>query len=338
MGEKETSILIKNVLFVPAVLFFLVTIGCVTASHVQITMPPQRATEVELEVMKELKKFRGQIRKDIRVCVGNFWDKTGQHKDTERTRYSKALTQGGSDILYHMLYKALGPRVVVERDPENWGRLLNEYRYSYVKGPRTGTIQHGGPEGGLFGSNYMVTGGVVYYHADRYSGGGGLNIEGIGANFETYLSRVGMELRLVDMNSSEICWSTLVESWVSGRRVGIDLFRFVTAFGDEFLLQAESGVAQYLPADYAFETCMATAVVDMIKENEDIFITQMSAPKGAKRRPDAAKKAKEEAKPPSGQQKKREQQIMTDEKKDSKGPVPFWKQPSYRSPSPGSGQ
>ena len=58
MGRKETRVLMKYTLLVPVLLCLLASLGCVTASHVQLKMPPQRGTEIEFEVMKELEKFR----------------------------------------------------------------------------------------------------------------------------------------------------------------------------------------------------------------------------------------------------------------------------------------
>ncbi|MDY6953626.1 MAG: hypothetical protein SWE60_19125, partial [Thermodesulfobacteriota bacterium] len=67
----------------------LTVLGCV-ATRTQIEMPTQRAEEIEFEVIKELEQFRGKIKKGLRVTAGGFMDKTGQHKDSVRTRYSKA--------------------------------------------------------------------------------------------------------------------------------------------------------------------------------------------------------------------------------------------------------
>jgi curli biogenesis system outer membrane secretion channel CsgG len=271
--------LIRNILKLAGLMYLLTAVGCV-ATRTQVELPSQRAEKIEFEVVKELEEFRGKIKKGLRVTAGGFRDKTGQHKDSVRARYSRAVTQGGEELLYHMLYRALGPRSVVDRQVDTWNRLTTEYQYSWVspagKQRHAGIIKHGGPSGWLVGANYLVTGAVVYANEDRYSGGGGINVDGAGAYFRKVFSRIGIELRLVDMNTSEICWSTLVESWVSGTEVGMDLFRFITAWGDEYLVSAEAGRAQYLPTDHALQVCMATAVVDMIRANAHIFMAGRS--------------------------------------------------------------
>jgi curli biogenesis system outer membrane secretion channel CsgG len=291
--------LTKRLLIGIVVICLLPTLGCVV-NRTQLEKL-QRADQIEFEVMKELGMFRGKIKKQLRITCGAFYDKTGQHKDLDRTRYSKAVTQGAEEILYHMLYKALGPRRVLERQNQPFVQLLDEYKLSYVgtekKGRHTGLIKHGGPKTFLVGANYMVTGAVVYYNEDRYSGGGGVNVDGLGGHFRKTYSRVGIEMRLVDMNTSEIVWSTMVESWVSATEVGVDMFRFVTILGEEYLVSAEAGAAQYLPTDFALQICMASAVVDMIKENKEIFITEDGAPQEqpAKGKTDQKKKAQKPA-------------------------------------------
>ncbi len=234
--------------------------------------------DVNLGIMKELGAYKRFMRRNIRLTVGSFYDKTGQYKDSERGRYSRVITQATQTMLYHILYKAFGPRMIVDRSKENIITISKEYQLSHdfrntKNGVRQiGIIQRNGPQGGITGANYLVTGNVVYYHVDRYSGGGGLNIDAIGVHFRKAVARVGVELRLVDMNTSEIIWSTLKESWVSGTLIGADIFRFVTAGGEKFLVSSEAGVAWQLPADYAFEIATANAVVDMIKNNKNLFL------------------------------------------------------------------
>jgi curli biogenesis system outer membrane secretion channel CsgG len=241
--------------------------------------PPDRAVNMDFDfkVMKELKKFRPYVKKNLRITLGSFLDKTGQFKDSDRSRYSKALTQGGDDVLYHVLFVALGPRMVVDRDPKNLKLIRDEYTMNHrfsKSGKQIGLIQRGGPQGGITGSRFFLTGSIVYYHVDRVTGGGGVNIEGIGGHIRRVVANVGVELRLVDMSTSEILWSTLVKSWVSGTLIGGDLMRLITVKGDDVLISAELGMAQQLPADYAFQICVATAIENMIRENPSVFLSR----------------------------------------------------------------
>jgi curli biogenesis system outer membrane secretion channel CsgG len=222
-----------------------------------------------------LAPLRGQIRKDIRVALGAFEDKTGQYKDATILRYSSAVTKAGADVLSHMLYRALGPRVLVERDPRNLAIIRQEYEMLYKydgEGRLVGLIQKGGPKGGLSGAEYLVSGAVIYYSVDRYSAGGGVNFQGIGVNVRFGSAVVAVELRLIDMGSSEILWSTVQQSGVEGWQVGADIFRFVSSSGRDYLVQAEAGMAAQLPADYALQASLEESVVRMVLENENIFL------------------------------------------------------------------
>ena len=245
---------------------------------------PSAPEPIDFRIIEDrLAPFRGQVRKNIRVAVGSFEDKTGQYKDALVTRYSSAVTKAGRDVLSHLLYRALGPRALVERDPLNLAIIQREYEMAYKydgEGRRIGLIQKGGPKGGLSGAEYLITGAVVYYSVDRYSGGGGVNFQGIGVNARFGSALVAVELRLVDMGSSEVLWSTVQQSGVEGWQVGADIFRFVSSSGRDYLVQAEVGMAAQLPADYALQTSLEESVVRMVLENEKIFL-----------KPDAARRS-----------------------------------------------
>jgi curli biogenesis system outer membrane secretion channel CsgG len=235
--------------------------------------PPKTITFGIIE--ERLESLRGRIRDDIRVALGAFDDKTGQYKDSTVLRYSSAVTKGGADLLSHLLYRALGPRILVERDPRNLGIIRQEYDMTYKydnEGRLIGLVQQGGPVGGLSGAKYLVTGAVIYYIVDPSSGGGGLNVQGIGFNVKFGSARVAVELRLVDMASSEVVWSTIQESGVDGWQVGADMFRFVSSNGSSYLVQAEAGMAAQLPTDYALQMSLEESVARMVLENESIFL------------------------------------------------------------------
>ena len=248
--------------------------GCATSVYNKNKPSPPKNIDFGI-IDEELKDIRPKFRKDMRITVGTFQEKTGQRKDSDRNRYSSAVTQGVPEVLYHLLYKAFGPGMVVERERENLDLIQREYAFYHKldnQGRRSGLIQHNGPTGGLTGAQYLITGAVVYYHVDRSSGGGGLNIEGVGANLQFSEARVGIQIRLIDMSTSEVCWSSMVESGVVGYSLGGDMFRFISTWGQELLVSAEIGYAQQLPADYAFQICLEKGIVKMIKSNEDIFL------------------------------------------------------------------
>ena len=139
---------------------------------------PSPPETVDFGIIEDrLTPLRDKVRQDIRLALGAFDDKTGQYKDATILRYSSAVTKGGSDVLSHLLYRAFGPKVLVERDPRNLALIQQEYNMTYKydnEGRLIGLIQKGGPKGGMTGAQYLVTGAVIYYNVDRYSGGGGV--------------------------------------------------------------------------------------------------------------------------------------------------------------------
>jgi len=185
------------------------------------------------------------------------------------------VTKGGAEVLTNILYRALGPGRLVERDPHNLALMEREYSMAYKydgEGRRIGLVQRGGPKGGFTGAAYLVTGAVIYYHVDRYSGGGGINIQGFGASARFATAKVAVELRLVDMGSSEVVWSTIQQSGVEGWQISAKVFRFISSSGKDYLVQAEAGFAAQLPADYALHISLEESVVKMITENKEIFL------------------------------------------------------------------
>lgn len=236
-------------------------------------IPPEKVDFGIIET--RLAPLKGQIRDDVRIAVGSFMDKTGQYKDANMLRYSSAVTKGGSDVLSHLVYQALGPKVLIEREPQNLAIIQREYELSYKydsQGRRIGLIQQGGPKGGMTGADYLLTGAVIYYNVDRYSGGGGVNIDGWGFAMRFATAKVSVQLRLIDMSTTETVWSTIQESGVDGWQLGGDVFRFITTGGSQYLVQAEAGIAAQMPADYAFHICLEESIAQMILENEKIFL------------------------------------------------------------------
>ncbi len=262
----------KKIVKILFILTFILLWGGCASIKTKLGTPVKLDFGVLGEKLKELRK---EIKPDLRVTVGNFLDKTGQRKDADRSRYSTVVTQGARDVLCHLMYKALGPNKVVERESKNLALIAKEYELGHKfnkKGTQIGIIQRGGPKGGLTGAQYLITGAIVYYHVDLISGGGGINIDAIGAHFKTAVAKVAIELRLVSMSTSEIVWSTIVENRVEGISMGADIFRFITSFGHEYLVQAEAGMAAQLPANYALHIGMEEGIASMITQNKKIFL------------------------------------------------------------------
>jgi len=257
-------------------LIFLLLVFSISGCAIFSNQKPHPPEQVDFGIVEDrLALLREEVREDLRVTVGAFDDKTGQYKDATVLRYSSAVTKGGTEVLTNVLYRALGPRSLVERNPHNLALMEREYTMAYKydgDGRRIGLVQRGGPKGGFSGAEYLVTGAVIYYHVDRYSGGAGFNIQGWGASARFATAKVAVELRLVDMGSSEVVWSTIQQSGVEGWQISAEVFRFISSSGVNYLVQAEAGIAAQLPADYALHIALEESVVNMIMENEAIFL------------------------------------------------------------------
>lgn len=266
----------KFLILASAVLLFVS--GC-TISHTDVRL--HRPTPIDIGLTEKLEKNQDKIDPSLRISVGGFYNKTGQFKDLSMLRYSRALTEGAYDVLYHALYIALGPRAVLERDRENIRRIEEEYEMSHLfdnKRRRVGLIQRGGPQGGTTGADFLVSGAIISYNVARKSGVLGVNIEGVGALFQKSITEVGVELKLIDMNSSQIIWNTYKYSSVSGEKIGADMFRFITSGGSQYLVSLEGGIARQMPAYFALQDCIAQGIEDMIKAN-DLFLAGSRARK-----------------------------------------------------------
>ena len=268
-----------NLISLASAIFLLLT-GC-TLSHTNVRL--SNAVPLDIVLTEKLGNIQGKIDPNLRICAGRFDNKTGQSKDLSTPRYSSALTEEAEEVLYHALYIALGSHAVLERDRENLRRIEEEYKMSHLfdkKGRRVGLIQRAGPEGGITGANFLVSGAITSYNVARYSGGGGINIEGIGAYFQQSVTELGVELRLIDLNTSQVVWSTRTQSRVSGEKVGADMMRFITGGGGQYLVSFEAGIARQMPTYFALQDCIAQGIQDMIRGN-DLFFAASSVKKQA---------------------------------------------------------
>lgn len=200
--------------------------------------------------------------KDVIFAIGTLEDKTGKFLDGDLLRYSRAVTQAGRDLAAHFLKE--GGFRVVERDPYNIQLIAQEYKMSHTyifdqKGAvkqQAGLIKRGGPSTGLTGANYLITGAITTYQTSRVTAGGGLEVDAIGVQVKYAQAVVGINLRIVDLNTSEVVASTLEIAKVEGKRISANAFKLVTNNGDVTVVSAEAGLAAQFPADFALSEAM----------------------------------------------------------------------------------
>lgn len=270
-----------------------------TATTVSRTTPTPYAgpqTTSGRTLIEQLQWAAQDVKPEIVFMVGKVEDQTGQHKDAEALRYSRAVTQGGPNILSNYV-RAAGFQLA-ERDPYNMGLLTQEYALSHQfttqqgQAPtQVGLIQRGGPNGGLVGANYMVTGGIVSYSSSSNTGGGGADVDGVGASFRYSKAEVSVVLRIVEVSSGLTVSTLHVTSVVTGSSTNFHFTRFIgdvastlaTVSGgtstatilrpasNAHIASAEFGGAQQLPIDYAVTDAFVFGLARLLEVNQDRF-------------------------------------------------------------------
>jgi curli biogenesis system outer membrane secretion channel CsgG len=222
------------------------------------------ATVTGGSLIKQLKKEAPKANKKIVFAVGACPDKTGKYLDNEQLRYSRAVTQGCTDIIANIL-KMAGFNVA-ERDPYNVGLMKQEYELSHTFGPappcapetadkkpavpctppcpqkagdkkptvcppgpqvNVGLIQNNIPDTGWTGANVLVTGAITAYDSSVNTGGGGAAYDGIGGSVDKSTAVASLALRFVDIPTSLVVSSMDEQTTVTGTQVDLHLTRFL---------------------------------------------------------------------------------------------------------------
>ena len=275
-----------------------------TQTEVSRTAPvPYVGPEAESgrSLIEQLQWAASGVVPDVVFMVGSCEDKTGQHKDAEALRYSTAVTQACTDIITN--YLRTSGFQVAERNPFNMALISQEYQLSHqfaapqpgqqTQGPpvNIGLIQRGGPNGGLVGARYMVTGAITTYSSSVATGGGGVDLDGIGVSMRASEAIVGVTLRIVDVSTGLTVSSLYLQSTVTGTTSGFHLTRFIgnvvstvaTVTGgttnttvtrpqsDIHIASGEFGSSLQLPTDYAVTDAIVANLARQFEVNQHLF-------------------------------------------------------------------
>jgi curli biogenesis system outer membrane secretion channel CsgG len=244
------------------------------------------------------------VKPAVVFMVGKCEDETGKLLDAEQLRYSRAVTQGCPSLLANYLRTA--GFQVVERDPYNMGLISQEYQLSHqianveeagadgikrTVSKNVGLIQRGGPNGGLTGANYLITGGITTYSTSLATGGGGVDKDGIGVSRRYSEAEVGVTLRIVDVATGLTVSSLYLKTSVKGSTTSFHLTRYIgnvtstlaTVTGgtsaatilrptsDSHVVSAEFGGARQLPIDYAVIDAIVANIARQVEVGQDRF-------------------------------------------------------------------
>lgn len=197
------------------------------------------------------------------VAVYALPDLTGQNKPNENfAEYSRALTQGGAQLLTDVLTKAGGGNWfnVVERT--DLQSLLQERQI--IQNTRTAVY---GPKGGgmppLRFAGVIIDGGIIGYDSNETTGGLGANYLGIGGDTQYRRDIVTVALRAVSVTSGRVLASVTTTKTIYSVQLEGSAFKFV---GVDQLLQIEAGVTRNAPVTLGVQEGIELAVYSLIFE------------------------------------------------------------------------
>ena len=236
-----------------------------------------------VELLEQFRSGAPSVNSKYVFAIGTLEDKTGKFMDGDQLRYSRTVTQAARDLATHFMIS--GGFRMVDRDPYNIQLITQEYKMSHTyifdkEGKvqeQAGLIKRERPSTGLTGATHLITGAITTYQVSRYSGGGGMEVNAIGVNYQYVQSTVGIQLRIVDLASSEVVCSVLEIAKVEGHKVGLNAYSLVTRGGGVTVVSAEAGLATQFPADFALSEAMISGMIKLLTvPSSDFYVKKMN--------------------------------------------------------------
>ena len=202
-------------------------------------------------------------RQKLDVAVYALPDLTGQNKPNDNfAEFSRALTQGGAQLLTDVLTKAGGGNWfnVVERT--DLQSLLQERQIIQ----NTRTAVYGAKGGGmppLRFAGVIIDGGIIGYDTNETTGGLGANYLGVGGDTQYRRDIVTVALRAVSVTTGRVLASVTTTKTIYSVQLEGSAFKFV---GIDQLLQIEGGVTRNAPVTLGVQEGIELAVYSLIFE------------------------------------------------------------------------
>jgi len=231
----------------------------------------------------------GKILKDLPppeqrpvVAVYRFQDKTGQYKPSDTvTEYSRAVTQGGADILVKALLDAGNKKWFRAVEREGLESLAQERKiirmmrdqYAGANGQKLP------PPAPMLYAGILLEGGVIAYESNLVTGGVGARYLGIGGDVKYRRDTVTVNLRAVSVSTGEVLLSVNASKAIFSTGVSAGVFKFV-AF--DKLLEAETGLTYNEPPQLAVRQAVETAVYALIIEGAQEGMWRFADPEKGK--------------------------------------------------------
>jgi curli production assembly/transport component CsgG len=213
----------------------------------------------------------------VDVAVYDFPDLTGQAKPNDNfAEYSRAVTQGGADILIDVL-KSAGHgdwfRVVERGGLKNLVQertLIENTQRAYGKGlPNLPPVRFAG---------LILEGGIVGYDSNEQTGGAGARYLGIGGDVTYRSDLVTVSLRAVSVQTGEILVSTTTSKQIYSFQARGGAYTFAAPTE---LLETEIGTSYNDPGHLAVREGMELAVYSLIVQGVKQGLWKLRDPGGA---------------------------------------------------------
>ncbi|UWR23335.1 CsgG/HfaB family protein [Sulfitobacter sp. S190] len=203
-------------------------------------------------------------KRPLDVAVYSFPDLTGQNEPNENyAEFSRAVTQGGADILMDVLASAGNGEwfTVIERSrAESLLReraIIEQTQAAFTGGVSLPPLRFAGT---------LIEGSIVGYDTNTVTGGNAFRLLGIGHFHQYRKDVVTVALRAVSVSTGRVLTSVTTTKTIYSVQAQNDVFRFVSV--DE-LLEYESGFSRNEPEIFAVREAMELAVFSMIIEGAE---------------------------------------------------------------------
>jgi len=243
-----------------ALLVFLL-VGC-ASTNPKLGRPAELA---ETPVKKHLINFPAiKGGQPVTVAIYSFQDKTGQRKPADNiANISTAVTQGAEVYLIDALMALADGEFfdVVERNGlDNLikeRQIIRNARSEFDEKQKLGAMKFAG---------IIIEGGIIGYDTNKFTGGIGARVMGIGAQQEWRVDVVTIGLRAVSVLSGEVLLNVSTEKTILSTSLGINVFKFYDQ-GTQ-VLEVESGTSTNEPVNYAVKQAVEQAVIELTKEGK----------------------------------------------------------------------
>jgi curli production assembly/transport component CsgG len=239
--------------------------GCVFNS-LNDSMFREEARVAEKTPTQELLEKLPAAQTPVVLSVYEFQDQTGAQKPNDNyADFSRAVTQGGVNILYKALLDAGRGKwfTVIER--AGLKNLLQERQlvratreqYALPNGMRLPDVDP------LLYAGVILEGGIVAYDSNITTGGVGAGYLGISANTQYRRDMVTVYLRVISVQTGEVLASVNTSKTIYSTAAQAGVFKYV-AFDE--LLEAETGFSVNEPPQLATRQAVEYAVYSLVME------------------------------------------------------------------------